>query len=224
LRSDERRSTFMSERRKKDFVMSRIWTSLLTAALLTGQPGAQQPPPQPPKSQMPDLGRPTKSGDALPLFDFASYFTGRWTFEWDVPESILGPAGTVTGTTTYTRIDDTFFEAATEAAGPAGPFTIKETIGYQKQNKTVARHVTDSRGFSFIQVGTIGGDLGGYYTIYFESAPAAVRGKSVRIRHTMRLLSPVNFKVETKISVDGGPFTNFGNPWWRKDIPSSPRP
>jgi hypothetical protein len=205
--------------------MSRSWSSVVAGVLLlTGGLGAQQPAPQPPKSQMPDLGRPTKSSDTLPLFDFASYFIGRWTFEWDVPESILGPAGTVTGTTTYTRIDDTFFEAVTEAAGPSGPFTVKETIGYQKQNKTVARHVTDSRGFSFTQVGTIGGDLGGYYTIYFDSAPATFGGKSVRVRHTMRLLSPVNYKVETKISVDGGPFTNFGNPWWRKDIPSSPRP
>lgn len=206
--------------------MSPSWSTALAASvlLLTGAPDAQQPASQLPKSQMPDLGRPTKSTDALPLFDFSSYFTGRWTFEWDVPESILGPAGTVTGTTTYTRIDDTFFEAATEAAGPAGPFTMKETIGYQKQNKTVARHVIDSRGLSFTQVGTIGGDLGGYYTIYFESAPAAVGGKSVRLRHTMRLLSPMNYKVEARISVDGGPFTNFGSPWWRKDIAASPRP
>jgi hypothetical protein len=206
--------------------MSPSWSTALAASvlLLTGAPDAQQPASQLPKSQMPDLGRPTKSTDALPLFDFSSYFTGRWTFEWDVPESILGPAGTVTGTTTYTRIDDTFFEAATEAAGPAGPFTMKETIGYQKQNKTVARHVIDSRGLSFTQVGTIGGDLGGYYTIYFESAPAAVGGKSVRLRHTMRLLSPMNYKVEARISVDGGPFTNVGSPWWRKDIAASPRP
>src|SRR4029079_16809053 len=108
--------------------MSPSWSTALAASvlLLTGAPGAQQPASQLPKSQMPDLGRPTKSTDALPLFDFSSYFTGRWTFEWDVPESILGPAGTVTGTTTYTRIDDTFFEAATEAAGPAGRFTMKE--------------------------------------------------------------------------------------------------
>jgi len=205
--------------------MSRSWSAALVCVLLlTGKLGGQQTGPQPPKSQMPDLGRPTKSSDTLPLFDFASYFIGRWTFEWDVPESILGPAGTVTGTTTYTRIDDTFFEAVTEAAGPSGPFTVKETIGYQKQNKTVARHVTDSRGFSFTQVGTIGGDLGGYYTIYFDSAPAAVSGKSLRMRHTMRLLSPVNYKVETRLSVDGGPFTNFGSPWWRKDPPASPQP
>jgi hypothetical protein len=33
----------------------------------------------------------------------------------------------------------------------------------------------------------------------------------------MRLLSPLNYKVATTLSVDGGPFRNYGNPWWRKD-------
>jgi hypothetical protein len=174
---------------------------LVLAPMLGAQPPAAQP--QLPKSQMPDLGRPTKSSDALPLFDFDRYFAGRWSFEWDVPDSALGPAGTLTGTT--------------QATGPAGSITMKDTFGYKKENKTLARHVSDSRGFSFTEIGTVGGDLGGYYTIYFDSAPLSVGGKTIRLRHTMRLLSPVNYKVEMRISVDGGPFTNFGTPWWRKE-------
>jgi hypothetical protein len=134
-----------------------------------------------------------------------------------VPDSPLGPEGTIAGTTTFTRVDDTFYLATTEARGPSGPITIKETFGYKKDNKVLARHVIDSRGFAFTEIGTVGGDLGGYYNIYFDSAPLTVGGKNVRLRHTMRLLSPVNFKVEMRISVDGGPFTNFGTPWWRKD-------
>ena len=203
--------------------------SVAMVLLLTGagraQPPAAQPPAgqqQLPKSQMPDLGRPTKSSDPLPLFDFDKYFSGRWSFEWDVPDSPLGPAGTLTGTTTFTRIDDVFFEATTQATGPSGAITIKDTYGYRKENKAVARHVTDGRGFSFTEIGTVGGDLGGYYTIYFDSAPFTADGKTIRLRHTMRLLSPVNHKVEMRISVDGGPFTNFGTPWWRKDGGAAP--
>jgi hypothetical protein len=206
---------------------TRISSSVLALALtLSAVPvAAQQPPAQPqtPRSQMPDLGRPTKSSDTLPLFNFDGYFLGKWTFEWDVPDSALGPAGTITGTTTYTRIDDTFYLATTQATGPAGPITIKETFGYKKDNKAIARQVADSRGFAFTQVGTVGGDLGGYYNIYLESAPITVGGKSIRLRHTLRLLSPVNFKVETRISEDGGPFTNFGTPWWRKESASNER-
>ena len=200
--------------------MTRISSRTCALALLLAAvpAAAQQPtPPQAPRSQMPDLGRPTKSSDALPLFNFERYFAGKWTFEWDVPDSALGPAGTITGTTTFTRVDDTFYLATTEAKGPAGAITINETFGYKKDNKAIARHVTDSRGFAFTQVGTVGGDLGGYYNIYLDSAPLSVGGKNIRLRHTMRLLSPVNFKVEMRISEDGGPFTNFGTPWWRKD-------
>ncbi len=42
-----------------------------------------------PKGQMPDLGRPTDKDDALPLFDYETYFTGKWKFEWIVPESVV---------------------------------------------------------------------------------------------------------------------------------------
>jgi hypothetical protein len=171
-----------------------------------------------PKGQMPDLGRPTKVGDELPLFNFDEYFLGKWTFEWDVPEGALGPSGRITGTTTYKAIDaGRFYDVTTEAMGPGGAFTLRETIAYQRDNKTLARHVTDSRGFSFLQAGTIGGDLGGIYNIFFESTPFTYNGKTVRIKHAIRLLSPLNYKVATTVSVDGGPFRNYGNPWWRKD-------
>jgi hypothetical protein len=179
---------------------------------------AAQPPQTPlPKGQMPDLGRPTKSEDTLPDFNFDEYFPGKWTFEWDVPEGPLGPSGRITGTTIYKPVDGRFYEASTEATGPGGAFKFRELIAYHKENKALSRYVTDSRGFSFLQIGTIGGDLGGYYNIYFESSPFTHGGKTLRIRHAMRLLSPLNYKVATTLSVDGGPFRNYGNPWWRKD-------
>ena len=165
---------------------------------------------------MPDHGRPTKGTDPLPLFNFDQYFVGKWTFEWEVPEGPLGPAGLLSGTTTYRALGGKFYEAATQATGPAGPFTIKELVGYERDNKTLARHVTDSRGFSFMQIGTIGGDLGGYYNIYYESVPFTYGGKTIRIKSAMRLLSPTNYKMTTTVSVDGAPFLNYGNPWWRK--------
>src|SRR5436853_561393 len=63
---------------------------------------------------------------------------------------------------------------------------------------------------------TIGGDLGGIYNIFFESSPFTVNGKTIRIKHTLRLMSPMNYRVATSVSVDGGKFANYGNPWWRK--------
>jgi len=171
---------------------------------------------QVPKGQMPTLGRPTVTGDAVPLFDFDTYFLGKWSFEWSMPDSALGPAGPYSGTTVFSKLDGRFYEAVTEGEGPDGPFKVREVIAYHRENKTLARTVTDSRGFSYFQFGPVGGDLGGIFNIHFESAPFTANGKSVRVRHSLALLSPLNYRVATGISVDGGPYTNLGTPWWRK--------
>ena len=105
-----------------------------------------------PRSQMPDLGRTTKADDEVPLFNFDDYFNGKWTFEWEVPDGILGPAGQITGTTVFKPVDGKFYEAETEATGPGGPFKVKELIAYYRENKTLARYVTDSRELSYMQI------------------------------------------------------------------------
>jgi hypothetical protein len=195
---------------------------LAAAVTLVAQQQASAPAaPQTPKGQMPELGRPTESTDKVPLFNFDEYFLGgKWTFEWLVPESPLGPAGTITGTTSYTASggDGKFYQARTEATGPGGKFTITERIAYQKDNKTITRYVSDSRGYSYLQTAAVGGDLGGFYNMYFESEPFTFKGKSIRIRDAYRLVSPINYRVATTISIDGGRFTNYGNPWWQKDV------
>jgi hypothetical protein len=179
---------------------------------------AQTPttPPQVPKGQMPDLGRHTQQDDKVPLFDFDTYFPGQWTFEWDIPEGPLGTAGRLEGTTVYRTVGPSVYEALSEGSGPDGKFSIKETIRYQREQKTLTRDVVDSRGFKYSQAGTIGGDLGGFYTIYFESTPFQVKGESIRLKQAIRLTAPLAYRISTTVSVNGGPYTNYGTPWWRK--------
>jgi hypothetical protein len=197
--------------------MKHLSVVAIAVALSAAGGAAQQDKPQLPKSQMPDLGRPTRPDDQQPLFDFEEYFPGTWKFEWDVPEGILGPSGTIKGTVVYKRIDGPFFEATTAASGPSGQFTIKETIAYRKEGKTVARWLTDSRGFTYQQLAAVGGDLGGYFNIYYEGAPFSFKGKTVRIKNGLRLVSPIRYRNQASVSVDGGPFVNYGNPWFEKD-------
>jgi hypothetical protein len=178
-------------------------------------------PGQTPASQVPDRGRPTTPKDEMPLLDFERYFAGAWTFEWDVPAGVLGPDDTIVGRTTYRHIEGDFFEAITEAKGSQGNFTIRELLAYRKDAKTLTRHVTDSRGFSYIQTGTVGGDLGGYYSLNLTSAPFTHRGQTVRIKNTLYLVSPVQYKHTMTVSIDGGSFTNYGNAWWQKDVKDS---
>lgn len=171
---------------------------------------------QVPKGQMPVLGRHTETTDTVPLLDFENYFVGKWDFEWLMPDSPLGPAGPYSGTTVYSKIDDKTFQAVTQGDGPAGKFETRERIIYDKEQKTITREVTDSRGFSYTQSGPVGGDLGGIYNVHFESTPFTINGKTVQLKNSLRLLSPLNYRVASAISVDGGAFTNLGNPWWRK--------
>ena len=146
----------------------------------------------------------------------AEYFVGKWAFEWDVPEGPLGPSGRITGTTTYKKIDDRFFEADTDASGPGGAFRLHETLDYNKDEKFLSRHIADSRGFGYLQSAAVTGDAGGVYYIYLESSPFTFNGHTVRIKHNLRLLSPLNYRVAISVSDNGGPFVNYGNPWWRK--------
>src|SRR5438094_2849567 len=99
------------------------------------------------KGQTAVLGRPTLESDPAPIFDFDYYFIGKWSFEIDVPDTDLGPGGTIKGTTTYTAVPNgafdggRFYEAQTDAVGPAGPFKTKELIAYQVAHKAMSRQV-----------------------------------------------------------------------------------
>lgn len=196
---------------------------LVVAAVGVGLSAQSQPTAQPPRGQVPDRGRPTNPDDEVPLFDFERYFVGKWTFEWDVPDSPLGSSGTITGTEIVKPvIDGRFFESEYQGTGPDGPFSGRANMIYLRDYKTVIRQETDSRGFAVLKAGPVGGDLGGYYTIYYESSPFTHNGRVLRLRTTTVLLSPVHYRVRAQLSADGGPFTNFGNPWFRKEVPQKP--
>jgi len=207
--------------------MSFRWAPpLALLAILAGTsvqtvPQAQQDKPPLPKSQMPDLGRPTRGDDAQPLFNFDDYFLGKWTFEWEVPDGVLGPAGTLKGSIVYKAIEGPFYDAVTTATGPSGAFTIKESIVYRKEGKTAARWVTDSRGYTYQQLAPIGGDLGGYYNMYYEGSPFTLKGKTLRVKNALRLTSPLRYRNSMTVSVDGGPFVNYGSAWFEKQIAGS---
>ena len=171
-----------------------------------------------PKGLMPNLGRPTRPDDAVPLLDFDKYFVGRWTFEADAPDSVLGPGGVSSGTVTYKKLDDAFYEAITEAKGESGAFTIREVIAYHREQKTAFRSVTDSRGYAYVQMAEVGGNIGGDYRLFFKSAPFTYKGKQVRLNHTIYLAAPLTFRVDLEVSEGAGPFMHM-SPWRYKRAP-----
>src|SRR6185503_2512866 len=182
--------------------------SILLAALLIA-PQAQVPLKEPPKGLAPSLGRPTRADDEVPLLDFDKYFIGRWTFTADAPDSALGPGGVSTGSVTYRKLADGFYEVVTDGKGETGAFTIKETIAYHREQKVAFRHVTDSRGYSYTQMAEVGGNIGGDYRLFFKSAPFAYKGKQLRVNHTVYLAAPLTFRIDVEVAEGSGEFVHM---------------
>jgi len=148
------------------------------------------------------------------------YFIGKWSFDWNVPESLLGPGGKMKGTETYRKKGGaSVYESDIEGESPAGSFKSHAVTSYNEAEKKVTR-VEDSFGTSISKAGRIGGDLGGYYTIHWESTPIRQKGHSVTLRGKTQMLSPAHYKVQAEISVDGGAYTSFGIAWFRKVDPT----
>ena len=185
---------------------------LLTPPGLSEVEGQQVPLKEPPRGLMPDLGRPTRPEDEVPLLDFDKYFLGIWTFTADAPDSVLGPGGEVSGTVTYRKVGEGFYEARYEGKSEAGKFTITETIAYHREQKVAFRHVTDSRGYSYVQTADVGGNIGGDYRLFFHSAPFTYKGKQVRLNHTIYLAAPLTFRVDLEVAEGTGPFVHM-SPW-----------
>jgi hypothetical protein len=67
------------------------------------------------------------------------YFVGAWTFEWNVPESPLGPAGKLKGTETYKKLSNGNYESEIEGEGPSGALKARATTVYNEKDKLVTR-------------------------------------------------------------------------------------
>ena len=190
-------------------------TRVVLAALLV-TPHAQAPG-DPPKGLMPNLGRPTRPDDQVPPLDFEKYFIGRWTFEADAPDSVLGPGGVSAGTVIYRKLGEGFYEAIVEGKGAAGTFKIVESIAYDVATQMAFRYVSDSRGYSYVQKARVGGNIGGDYRLFFESAPFTYQGKQVRLNHTIYLAAPLTFRADVEVADGTGPFVHM-SPWRYKRV------
>jgi hypothetical protein len=161
-----------------------------------------------------ELNRSSAKAQDLP-FD-PEYFLGTWQLEWDVPESPLGEAGTVTGTMTIRHVDDCSYEGDVTGEDPTGPFTSKIKITYDPAAKRLDWAETHSRGYTIVRSGRITGDPGGVFTHSWEAPAVKISGRMISQAGTTILTSPSAYRLRAQISIDGEPYRNFGNPWVEK--------
>lgn len=162
------------------------------------------------------LKRPTVTGDAPKPFN-PHYFVGTWRIEGDVPDSPLGSAGPLTGVETIRRVDDCTYEGTMQAQGADGPYTVTSTMIYDPKAKYAVRVERDSRGFELVKMGSVGGDLGGYFSYFWQAPQVTYKTAKLRVKGTTFLASPTGFRVRLQTSTDGPAFVNAGTIWWRRE-------
>ena len=164
------------------------------------------------------LTRPTQSDDPSPPFN-PDYFVGTWAMEYDAPETPLAPEGVHTGTLTFTHVDGCYYEGELTARDPKGAtYTTKFQVMYDPNGKYLTWIETDSRGYALFKPGTIGADLGGYFTHYFETQAFKTTraGPVLHVKGSTFIASPSNFRIRRALSVGGDPYMNIGEMWFRK--------
>ena len=173
---------------------------------------AQPPAGQQPNTDDPNYRRPSTS--SLPPFNLG-YFEGTWTVDWDVPDSVFGEGGQITGTETYKcEANALSCESTVKQDTPGGPVTQQVRLRYDASTRTITRDEKDSRGFSVHYVGHVSSDQG-LYQIAWTGDPFRYKGKKIALKSAASLSAPTAFRVRVQISVDDQPATNFGSPWWR---------
>jgi hypothetical protein len=165
-----------------------------------------------------ELNRATKEGDPDWIFN-PEYFAGSWTLEWEVPDSVLGSGGVLNGVLTFKHVDRCYYEGDLSVKGADRPYTQKIRFLADPENRWLTWIETDSRGFTIIKSGPMGGDRGGYFTHHWDVPVFTYRGKQVRLKGTTFLGSPVTMRGRIQISVDGGLYENFGTQWYKRDSP-----
>jgi len=144
------------------------------------------------------------------------YFVGAWEVEGVLSESPLGEATEFYGTEVFRHVGGCNYESTLKATTVGGDVTIESRLIYDRRASYLVRLEDDSRGVEFVKIGRIGGDPGGYYSHHWQAAPVTSQGQQVRLTGRTFMLSPFRYEIQTRISVDGGPFVNFGTVRWER--------
>ena len=194
--------------------MKRIAFTALVAVGLLGIAGITEAQPQAGVTQ----GGPTTGQEMQAPFD-PSYYLGVWEVEWNPPDMGLFPSGLYTGTETVTHINSRFLKVELELQGEEGnTITGAGMIFYEYAlgGQSVVRYVVYDTGFELLQYGPVGGDLGGYYSAFWETPQFEYNDRTYGLRGRSYFVSPGAYRVNQEISVDGNDFANFGVMWLTK--------
>ena len=128
--------------------------------------------------------------------------------------------GAYTGTETIRPIESGhYFDVTVELGGPDGSLRGRGIMFLESGpfGSHLTKYVVYDAGFTLLQPGPVGCDLGGYYSHFWEiPEPIHHNDSSVLIKGRSYYVSPAAYRVNQQISVDDEPFMNFGIMWYTK--------
>jgi hypothetical protein len=164
------------------------------------QPGATQ-------------GGPTTGQEMMPAFDMR-YFLGTWEIERAPLDTPLLSGGKYTGIERVRHIDNgRYLEITVELDGPEGRLNGQGLMFLETGpfGAYLTKYVVYDIGFALLQPGPIGGELGGYFSHFWETPTAILhKGSTFVVKGRSYLVSPFAYRVNQEISVDNEQFVNFG--------------
>jgi hypothetical protein len=173
------------------------------------------------------LDRPTRPSDEMPFWD-PEYFVGTWDVDIRTQDSPLGQGGQSVGTLTIrpNEKNGCLYEGTMKDEDPNGkPFTRTISAGYDPVKKILTWTEKDSRGFTIVRKGPVGGELGGLFHHHFGDDPATpvttFAGKKIQFKGITEMSSPAFYKTDIQMSIDGAPFVTYGREMLEKQLPDA---
>ena len=160
----------------------------------------------------------------MPPFD-PRYLLGEWEIEWNPPETGLVAPGKWTGTETVTHINNRYLRVALAMQNEDGTTLTGDGIilyEFGLNGQSITRFVRYDAGFSIFQYGPLGGDLGGYYSSFWETPAIHHEAHTFALKGRSYFVSPAAYRINQQISIDDGDFFNFGIMWLTKNIEAPP--
>ena len=200
--------------------MKRAWFLTVATIAITsvawGTVEAQRGGRQPGQSG----GGPTTGKEMMPPFT-PEYLLGEWEIEWTPPDTPLIPGGMYTGTETISHINNRYLSIDVQMEGEDGNTITGEGMFFYDwglEGQSLVRYVVYDAGFSLLQYGPLGGDLGGYYSQFWETPMFELNDHTFALKGRSYYVSPAAYRVNQQISVDGEGFFNFGIMWLTKEV------
>lgn len=194
----------------------------------------QQPPANPEQRQRPQAeqerrqqpgatqGGPTTGREMMAPFD-PRYLLGDWEIEWNPPDTALFPGGKYTGiekvgfvANRYLTVDIQLENQDGHKVTGKGIILVENGIA----GPQLLRYVVYDTGFALLQPGPVGGDLGGYYSQFWETPEFTFKDTKFALKGRSYYVSPAAYRINQQISINGEAFMNFGIMWLTKDTPA----